>query len=749
MSIDTSLTNLSRPIVVDGISYIPSTALLVGIPKVSFKDDLAFAVVDYRGESQRLYSPSSELGFYYNDTRFIGIWEMTFNGVSPIPLDSERLFGGNTAVFSMTNPDFPPMGAAGRIRRDSLLIRRVMTIWEDTLFESVEIKNFADQAHSLQVEQWVGGRFDDVFEVRGYARPKRGKMLASEELSVDGRRVSILQYEGLDGVTRKTFVYRHFSAEKIRVSPSLVGYFTRVDIPRKESVCLRTVVSFDRPCNCKLGNKFYCDMSMAEKMAFLQSQHGFRPFHPLSIESDNAILNRSLQNAEMDIYTLLTYENSEVIYPYAGIPWFSAPFGRDGMLTAYQLLPWYPKLARGVLDFAFEHLGSNIDSFTDEQPGKVFHEMRRGEMAKTREVPFIPYYGSVDSTPLCLILLHEYIRWTLDAERLKQWWPSAMRALEWLEKWGDADQDGFIEYAKQSPRGLVNQGWKDSHDSIMHADGRLAQAPIRLCEAQGYAFRAKMGLAALAGWLGKKDLAASLRLDALRLRSAFLERFWDSGGKYVYLALDGKMEPCAVRSSNMGHCLWSQILFEEQAREVSNHLLSDAMFSGYGIRTLADTEVAFNPLSYHNGSVWPHDNSIIMEGLRLYGYTKELEKLAMSMMDVLEVSDDFRLPELYCGFRRRGDAPPIPYQVACKPQAWAAGAVFLMMKSLLGLSMDIDQDHVVFNSPLLTPKVNLLEIKGLRCRNFEADIILRRSKGRTHVDVTRKSGNGRVLTVRG
>ncbi|MCM2324804.1 MAG: hypothetical protein NDJ90_16210 [Oligoflexia bacterium] len=758
------------PIVIDGISYIPSSALLTGIPKFNIKDNSAFAVVDPLGEAPRVYSPGSELGFYCSDTRYVGVWEMTFNGERPISLAQEQRFGGHTLVISMTNRDMPELGGGGRIPRDTILVRRILSLVEDVLYETVEIRNFDSKPHALQVEQWVGTRFEDLFEVRGYARPKRGRMLAPLDGELRGAacirgragggegtlaardwRFTSFQYEGLDGRTRRTHVYRLFSAEKIRVSPSLAGYFTRIRIPAKETVSLKTVVSFDRESDCCLLGLPFEEVSTPQKMRLLVewTRPGEGVFTGPTIVTDHAIVSRAIQNAQADIFMLLTEEHDGLLYPYAGIPWFSAPFGRDGMITAYQLLPWYPALARGVLQYAFDQLGDRVDPFTDEQPGKVFHEMRRGEMALTREVPFIPYYGSVDATPLCLILLHEYVRWTQDLESLRKWWPEALRALAWINRWGDSDGDGFLEYAKQSPNGLVNQGWKDSHDSIMHADGRFAVAPIRLCEVQGYAFRARLGMSGLARLLGKGALADRLRLEALELKARFADQFWDEKRKSVYLALAGHdRQPCKVLTSNMGHCLWSQILTLEQARSVTDHLMSDALFSGYGIRTLAGGEVAFNPLSYHNGSVWPHDNSIIMEGFRNYGFTDELDRLATALIEVLEVSDDFRLPELFCGFRKRGDTPPVPYEVACKPQAWAAGSVFLMLRSLLGISIEAEQRYLVCNTPRLTGKLNHLEIRGLRGPDWEMDLLFRRGRQGTVTEVLRRSGKMRVLTVK-
>jgi glycogen debranching enzyme len=363
-------------------------------------------------------------------------------------------------------------------------------------------------------------------------------------------------------------------------------------------------------------------------------------------------------------------------------------------------------------------------------------------------VPFIPYYGSVDVTPLTLILLHEYFRWTLDQKQLLEWWPSALKAMEWVEKWGDPDGDGFLEYAKQSPNGLLNQGWKDSNDSVMHSDGKLAPSPIRLCEVQGYSFRARMGMSSLARMVGDELLAQRYRREALELKAKFAERFWNSEGQFVNLAIDGDLKSCAVRTSNMGHCLWSQILPAEQADTIIQMLMSDQMFSGHGIRTLASSETAYNPLSYHNGSIWPHDNSLIMEGMRMYGHTRELERLSLALIGVLESSEDFRLPELFCGFRRRGSEPPIPYEVACKPQAWAAGSIFLMLKSMLGISVEIDQSYLVFNSPILTPKIHTLEVKNLQGRDWEIDLLVRRTQHGTTVEVTRKHGSVKVLTVK-
>ena len=747
MSTATS-SNSPQPIVVDGISYIPSSALLTGIPKISIKDNRAFAILDPHGQCPRIYSPNSALGFYFNDTRHLGIWELTLNGEAVVPLATELLSNGNIIVVSMTNRDLDRIDKKGRIPRETLLVRRILAYMKDQLFETVEIKNFSSEEHVLQLEVWSGGRFDDIFEVRGFTRVQRGKMLPIREEHTSDSALTIHQYEGLDGKVRQTFIQRHFALEKMRVSPAIAGYFTRVRIPPKETVSMRSTVSFDQAPRSDFSGKAFGAIPTAELMETFSRSQDKDPITQIQFDCDNAIVTRAIHSALTDMYMLLTRESGGTLYPYAGIPWFSAPFGRDGLIAAYQMLPWAPQIAKGVLDYVFGCLGDKVDPFTDEQPGKVFHEMRLGEMAATREVPYVPYYGSVDSTPLALILLQEYVRWTRDRESLAKWWPYAIRALEWIENWGDPDRDGFLEYDRLLPTGLVNQGWKDSSDSVMHEDGTLAPPPIRLCEVQGYAFRARQAMSELAALMGDGALSSRMRIAALSLRANFGERFWDGKKQIVYLALDGAGKPCSVRSSNMGHCLWSEILTPQQANEVVGHLFSRDMFSGYGVRTLADTEVAYNPMSYHNGSIWPHDNSLIMEGLRKYGFKRELETLTGGLIDVLESSEDFRLPELFCGFRRRGNAPPVPYEVACKPQAWAAGSIFLMLKSMLGISMDAQQNYVVLNSPILTSRINRLEIRGLRGLDWEMDLAFRSSNGKTYVDVTRKSGTVRVLTVK-
>ena len=593
---------------------------------------------------------------------------------------------------------------------------------------------------------WFGSRFDDIFEVRGFRREKRGTHLTPEHHQVT------LGYQGLDHITRKTRVTRFFKTEKIRQTPSLGGQFLRLSLAPQEEIDLRSRVDFD--LDRKIQDEDFQKLEIIEAIRFLGSSPGESSiFLSPRIETDHAIMNRAIERSRIDLQMLIT-ENPNLnqekpsLIPFAGIPWFSAPFGRDSIITAYQLLPWHTQIAKEVLDFVFEHLGKTEDPFTDEQPGKVFHELRMGEMAHTREVPFIPYFGTVDATPLALILMHEYLKWTHDRESLERWWPQAMKCLVWLEHFGDHDRDGFIEYHRLSPTGLVHQGWKDSHDSIMHSDGAPAQSPIRLCEVQAYAYRAYMGCAELAVLRGEHAMAASLKTRAVHLRARFGDLFWDSEQESIVLALDEKRRPCRVQSSNMGHCLWGGIVNYPQAKRVSNLLLGPDLFMGYGIRTLSRKEVAYNPMSYHNGSVWPHDNSLILEGLRNYGLTTETETLAGALLDVLESVQDYRLPELFCGFKRRGFEPPVPYPVACKPQAWAAGSLFLLLKSMLGISIDLDQDHLILRTPILAGRLREIRISQLEIRGQKLDLHFHKSVDRVQVEIPRMDSGMRVLIVK-
>jgi glycogen debranching enzyme len=435
-------------------------------------------------------------------------------------------------------------------------------------------------------------------------------------------------------------------------------------------------------------------------------------------------------------------------YPYAGVPWYSAPFGRDGILTAYELLWLAPEIARGVLGYLAATQATVDDPKHDAEVGKIIHEVRFGEMATLGEIPFGRYYGSVDATPLFVVLAAEYWKRTADRDTVQALWPAIQRALTWIDTSGDLDGDGFVEYAARTSRGLVSQGWKDSYDAISHADGSLARAPIALCEVQGYVYAAQRGGAELARVLGLHAQAEQLDVRAARLREAFERAFWsDALGSYV-LALDADKRPCEVRASNAGHLLWSGIADPSHAALVCDALFEPASFSGWGIRTLDASASRFNPISYHNGSIWPHDNALVAAGLARYGFKPRCTQLLGALADASHHFDLHRLPELFCGFAREGSEGPTLYPVACAPQAWAAGAVFLLFQAALGIVIDAPSRRVLLDRPQLPANISCVTIRDLRVGEACIDLACMRQGDDIGVQLIRRAGDLELAVVK-
>ncbi len=465
-----------------------------------------------------------------------------------------------------------------------------------------------------------------------------------------------------------------------------------------------------------------------------------------SIETSNPLVNLWLERSVADL-AMLTTALPTGPYPYAGVPWYSTTFGRDGILTALEYLWVNPELSRGVLCFLAQTQATALDPSNDAEPGKILHEARQSEMARTGEIPFGRYYGTVDATPLFLVLAAAYWRRTGDTALVRSIWPNILLALQWLEKYGDADGDGFVEYARRSSDGLVQQGWKDSQDSVFHTSGELAEAPIALCEVQAYVYAAKRDIAELAAHLGEAELASTLAQQAQALQSRFQQDFWcEDIGSYA-IALDGDKRQCQVLASNAGHALWCGIASPEHAGRIIDGLMGKAFFSGWGIRTVARGQPRYNPMAYHNGSIWPHDNALIAAGMARYGRGEDAMQLMAALFDASLHFEHHRLPELFCGFRRRPGAGPILYPVACSPQAWAAASVFAMLQACLGLDVRAGAGDITLQAPRLPGFIDWIRIHQLGAPERSADLLLQRYHSSVGIDVLRKDAGVRVTVA--
>jgi glycogen debranching enzyme len=710
--------------------YILATSSLADDRTRVLKHGETFAVFDRYGDIQPV--GLGEQGIYHEGTRFLSRLELRLEANRPLLLSSTVKEDNALLTVDLTNPDIRISGRV-MIPRGTVHIFRSKFLWNGICYERLRFWNYGLYPIRFSFSLHFQADFADVFEVRGISREKRGEYM---DTSIDERSVT-LPYMGLDGILRRTRL--EFSLKPKKILPSEAHFEVRLE-PKEQLTCYITV-------SCDVGNAATSILGYDEARAKSEDELTIARAEECHIYTSNEQFNDWVNRSLADLHMMLT-TTEYGLYPYAGIPWFTTPFGRDGIITAFEWLWLNPEVARGVLSYLANTQAKEIDPERDAEPGKILHESRRGEMATLGEIPFGKYYGSIDATPLFCMLAGAYYSRTGDRDFIESIWPNIELALKWIEAYGDIDGDGFVEYIKHSERGLTHQGWKDSSDSVFHADGTLAEAPIALCEVQGYTYAALREASKIARALGYTSTSEELNLKAKRLRERFENAFWCEELSTYALALDGKKRPCSVKASNAGHCLFSGIASPYCAHRVASTLLSEEMFSGWGIRTLASSEVRYNPMSYHNGSVWPHDNALIGYGFAKYGLKKAVLQVIKGLFDASLFLDLHRMPELFCGFPRRAGEGPTLYPVACVPQSWAAASVLLLLQACLGLSIRANKSTILFYYPTLPEFLQSVEIKNLKVGNSVVDIVLYRYKQDVGINLTRKEGKVRIITVK-
>jgi glycogen debranching enzyme/glycosyltransferase involved in cell wall biosynthesis len=664
-------------------------------------------------------------GIYNNDTRFINRLELRLNHYRPLLLSSNMKRENEILSVDLTNPEVI-CEKNGIIHHGNIHIGRNQFVWEDVYQERIEVSNFSPLKKDLLLTMRFEGDFSDIFEIRGLKRDKRGRHLG---YNFNGSREFSIGYEGLDDVVRSAEISFSTDFEVIDEKKGLIGF--RMDLDPQRIDFIDYSIHFYE--NGKIKSKR--DFDAIRQLISPQLERNRSYF--ASITSSNEEFDHWINRSLSDLISLMA-DTPRGVYPFAGVPWYNTAFGRDGIITAFETLWIAPGLARDVLLYLADCQAETEDPYSDAEPGKILHETRGGEMVALREVPFRQYYGTVDATPLFVMLAGEYFDRTADMELISSIWPNILKAINWIDMYGDIDKDGFVEYQHKSVNGLANQGWKDSHDSIFHKNGEFAKPPVALCEVQGYVYAAKMHAASIARSLGHPEKEKKWQMEAAELKVNFNKKFWDREMNCYAMALDGDKKPCKVVSSNAGQTLFTGIADKDKAAKIVRRMLSPDMFSGWGIRTLSTREARYNPMSYHNGSVWPHDVALIAKGMAEYGFQRQAAKLLESLFEASLYTNLQTLPELFCGFGKREDEGPTAYPVACSPQAWSVAAVFMMINASLNMKISHRKKRIIFRQPVLPACLNNLEIRDLPLGKSSVDIEIMRYKEGDMVGVNLK-----------
>jgi glycogen debranching enzyme len=742
------------------------------LDRTVLKEGQIFLVADRAGDVRALNQEGH--GLYYRDTRHLSLFEMDITGTRL------TLLSASGELNFMSNLQFANdmlLGPSGAMIAEArtISIRRNRFLHDDGLHERLGLLNYNPHPVQLTVRFTFGSDFRDMFEVRGYFPDNDGVAMGEMkpiELLPSG---VLLGYRGGDELERRTRItfdpppasveivndrLRRLGAgelgpdggqwndprEEGHVIPPIAAAVFKIDLPSGEfrSVTIHISPESGDDADPKNGTGGERERGRMLDAAFVGMRDSYDEWRSAStqIETDHELFDQLVRRALHDLRLLVDTVDGDLV-PTAGIPWFAVPFGRDSLITAMQTLPLRPSIAAGTLRFLAQRQGTESNDFRDEQPGKILHEVRLGELATLKRVPHSPYYGSVDATPLFLVTLGEYVRWTGDLDLARQLLPNAEAALHWMREYGDVDQDGFIEYHSRSSNGIRNQGWKDSPDSASHRDGTVAEPPIALAEVQAYAFAAYREMADLYARLGDADNERTLRALAERVRQKFVERLAmsDQDGPFWAMGLDGSGQRIETITSNPGHALWAGLLRGDDARLTVQRLLAEDMLCGWGVRTLSSQARTFNPMSYHNGSVWPHDNALIALGMKRAGADHAAREVASQVLEAGLRFPASRLPELWCGFARdrRYRSTPAQYPVSCSPQAWAAGSAFMLLQALLGLEADAFE-RVVRLKPVLPNWLGRVSFRKMRVAGSQVDFDVIREGHRLIVDVIDDGG---------
>lgn len=670
-----------------------------------------------------------QYGLYAKDTRFLSSYELFINNIKPLVLSSGDEEDSINKIY-LTNANFE------KSESEEVLIKREQIIFNGNVYDRILIKNYFSQLLALKLTLKVDADYLDIFQVRNYVKEKRLGTILNPSKVKNG---IVLGYLGKDGLRRETEL-------KILTGEGEI-YKDRIELSFKlkhkqeKELTIGIILRIESQ---KLVNKNIISFKRAQKK--LRWNYKKWEEDSLIIKTDNENFNWLINRSLSDLKLLLT-DLGEGFIPIAGIPWYAVPFGRDSIITSLQTLMVNTKIAQGTLKTLARFQGKEVNEDREEEPGKIMHEIRFGELAHLNLIPHTPYYGTIDSTPLFLILAVEYFHWTGDLISIRKILPNLFAALEWIDKYGDIDQDGYVEYDPKNTKWAINQGWKDSTDSSVHQDGSLAVPPIALVEVQGYVYQAKKGMAEIFFYLGEKDKAKKLEKDARELKDRFNRDFWMEDRKYFAFGLDYQKKQIASITSNPGHCLYSEIVSQDKSEAVVKKLLSDEMFNGWGIRTMGENEVGYNPTSYHNGSVWPHDNSIIIKGLTRYNYHREAVKVINGLIKASQYFKYNRLPELFCGFSHKETKRPIEHPVACSPQAWACGSIYLIIQSLLGINSDVTNNSI-YLKPILPDEINKVEVKNLKIGDNRADFTLSKEGNRIKLSKAKVERNIKLILLK-